>query len=152
MNHTMMRVVVCAVVFHQWQLIRRAFHLLLFSVRQQGSIHCIVAGTVGTWWYSPDECGCCSSAIHNSIIRTLTTSFGSICFGSLLVAIVQALRSLADQAQQNGDAQFIACIAECILACLASIIDYFNKVCARMLVSVFAEPTIHQQCLKYVLW
>jgi ABC-type arginine/histidine transport system permease subunit len=62
----------------------------------------------------------------------MTTSFGSICFGSLLVAILQALRSLADQAQQSDDMAIFACIAECILACLASIVEYFNKV--RLLV------------------
>jgi hypothetical protein len=34
---------------------------------------------------------------------------------------------LANSAQSNGDANFLACIAECILACLASIVEYFNK-------------------------
>lgn len=57
----------------------------------------------------------------------LTTSFGSICFGSLVVAIIQALRSLANEARNNGDAQCLACIAECILACLQGIVEYFNK-------------------------
>ena len=87
----------------------------------------IVAGTVGTWWYEPSESGCCGSAINNSFIRTITTSFGSICFGGLIVAILQALRMLANSAQSNGDANFLACIAECLLACLASIVEYFNK-------------------------
>ena len=59
--------------------------------------------------------------------RALTTSFGSICFGSLLVAIVQALKTLANEARQNGDAGILACIAECILACLQSLLEYFNK-------------------------
>lgn len=57
----------------------------------------------------------------------MTTSFGSICFGSLIVAIIQALRQLAHQARQNGDAGILACIAECILGCLESIAEYFNK-------------------------
>lgn len=57
----------------------------------------------------------------------MTTSFGSICFGSLLVAIIQALRALANQARAEGDAGILACIAECILACLASMLEYFNK-------------------------
>ena len=43
------------------------------------------------------------------------------------MAIVQALKALAQSARENGDAQILACIAECILACLASIIEYFNK-------------------------
>ena len=78
--------------------------------------------------YAPDECGCCSSAVNSSFIRTVTTSFGSICFGSFLVAILQALRAIANSARENGDAQIFACIAECILGCLAAILEYFNKV------------------------
>ena len=48
-------------------------------------------------------------------------------FGSLLVAILQALRVLAEAAGDEGDAGIGACIAECILSCLASILEYFNK-------------------------
>jgi hypothetical protein len=92
----------------------------------QNSIHVTVAGTVGTWWHSPDENGCCSSGVINSFIRTMTTSFGSICFGSLLVAILQALKALAESARNNGDAGIGACIAECILGCLAAMLEYFN--------------------------
>lgn len=103
--------------------------LAFFFVQQvlQNSIHVTVAGTVGTWWYAPDECGCCASAVNSSFIRTVTTSFGSICFGSFLVALLQALRAIAQSARENGDAQIFACIAECILGCLASILEYFNK-------------------------
>lgn len=61
-----------------------------------------------------------------SLCRSLTTSFGSICFGSLLVAIVQATRALANAARDN-DNQILVCIATCILACLESILEYFNK-------------------------
>ena len=58
----------------------------------------------------------------------MTTSFGSICFGSLIVAIIQALRALANAARSNDDGNAIlVCIAECILQCLASIVEYFNK-------------------------
>ena len=45
----------------------------------------------------------------------------------MLVAILQALRALASAARGNGDGNFLACIAECILGCLASILEYFNK-------------------------
>jgi hypothetical protein len=96
----------------------------------QNSIHVIIAGTVGTWWFEPDNAnpGCCDSAVIGSFVRTTTTSFGSICFGSLLVAILQALRALANQARQGGgNAEILACIAECILNCLANILEYFNK-------------------------
>lgn len=83
----------------------------------QNTTHVTVAGTVGAWWFSPEHSGCCSSGMIGSLIRSLTTSFGSICFGSLLVAIIQALRALADSAR-NNDNQILVCIAMCILGCL----------------------------------
>eukprot|EP00543_Licmophora_paradoxa_P005639 CAMPEP_0202445168 /NCGR_PEP_ID=MMETSP1360-20130828/4044_1 /ASSEMBLY_ACC=CAM_ASM_000848 /TAXON_ID=515479 /ORGANISM="Licmophora paradoxa, Strain CCMP2313" /LENGTH=475 /DNA_ID=CAMNT_0049061345 /DNA_START=49 /DNA_END=1476 /DNA_ORIENTATION=+ len=94
----------------------------------QNTIHVIVAGVVGTWWITPEEGkGCCSVGVRGSFWRAVTTSFGSICFGSLIVAIIQALKQLAAQARAEGDAGFLACIAECILGCLESIVEYFNK-------------------------
>mmetsp|Transcript_3315 Transcript_3315/g.5417 ORF Transcript_3315/g.5417 Transcript_3315/m.5417 type:complete len:483 (-) Transcript_3315:91-1539(-) len=92
------------------------------------TVHVIVAGTVGVWWFDPEEgSSCCSSAVIGSSIRAVTTSFGSICFGSLIVAVIQALRALANEARSNGDAGALACVAECILGCLQGIAEYFNK-------------------------
>ncbi|KAL7536103.1 hypothetical protein ACHAXR_006920, partial [Thalassiosira sp. AJA248-18] len=93
----------------------------------QNTTHVTVAGTVGSWWFSPEDAtSCCSSGMMGSLIRALTTSFGSICFGSLLVAIVQSLKALA-QSARNNDNQLLICLAECILNCLESILEYFNK-------------------------
>ena len=89
-----------------------------------------VAGTVGHWWFEPAEANSfCSSAVTNAFIRTVTTSFGSICFGSLIVAILEALRMLARFARDNDDGNgILLCLAECCLSCMASIMEYFNKV------------------------
>jgi|AntRauTorckE5430_2_1112549.scaffolds.fasta_scaffold15675_1 hypothetical protein len=94
----------------------------------QNSVHCAVAGVVGSWWFTPNSSGCCSSAVCGSFIRTMTTSFGSICFGSLLVAIVQALRQIIQMAKNNDDiGQFLACCLDCLLSCIESLLEYFNK-------------------------
>lgn len=95
----------------------------------KNTIHVIIGGTVGTWWFLPEEGkGCCSSGVLGSMKRALTTSFGSICFGSLLVAIIQTLKQLARNArEQGGSMALLACIAECILGCLESLLQYFNK-------------------------
>eukprot|EP00581_Thalassiosira_minuscula_P009040 CAMPEP_0183702454 /NCGR_PEP_ID=MMETSP0737-20130205/542_1 /TAXON_ID=385413 /ORGANISM="Thalassiosira miniscula, Strain CCMP1093" /LENGTH=492 /DNA_ID=CAMNT_0025929063 /DNA_START=144 /DNA_END=1622 /DNA_ORIENTATION=+ len=93
----------------------------------QNTTHVTVAGTVGSWWFSPEgSSSFCSSGMLGSLLRATTTSFGSICFGSLLVAIVQALKALA-QSARNQDNQILVCIAECILNCIESILEYFNK-------------------------
>ena len=93
----------------------------------QNSTHVTVSGTVGSWWFSPADSGCCSGGVMGSTIRTLTTSFGSICFGSLLVAILQALKAVASAARSEEGGSFLICIAECIIQCLANIMEYFNK-------------------------
>merc|ERR1711862_1052301 len=91
-------------------------------------IHVTVAGVLGTWWFSPDDAiCCCSMAIIGSFIRSVT-SFGSICLGSLIVAIVEAIRALARTARDNDDANaFLICLVDCLLACIQGIIEYFNK-------------------------
>ena len=96
----------------------------------QSSVHVTVAGTVGHWWFEPAEANSfCSSAVNSAFIRTVTTSFGSICFGSMIVALLETLRMLARAARDNDDGNAILlCLAECILSCLASIMEYFNKV------------------------
>jgi len=107
------------------------FLLSYFFTQQviQNSTHATVAGVVGTWWFVPEEArGCCSAAIRDSIFRTFTSSFGSICFGSLLVALIQALKQMVYQARAQGDGnQILLCIVQCILDCLEDILEYFNK-------------------------
>lgn len=56
----------------------------------QNVLTCTTAGVVGTWWYNPQVNGATFSAVR----RTMTTSFGSICLGSLLIAILQAMRAV----------------------------------------------------------
>lgn len=91
------------------------------------TVHVTTAGTVGTWWFVPNEANSCwSPAIQDSFCRATTYSFGSICLGSLLVAIVQALRALAHRARDNDDMQLLLCIVDCILACIQDVIEYFN--------------------------
>ena len=93
----------------------------------QNCTHVTVSGVVGSWWFSPADSGCCSGGVIGSLIRTLTTSFGSVCFGSLIVAFLQALKALTNAARsENGDS-FLLCLAECIIACLEDIMKYFNK-------------------------
>ena len=90
-------------------------------------VHVTVAGTVGTWWFVPGEArSCCSSAVVNSYWRSITTSFGSICFGSLLVALIQAARDIVYSIRTEENS-LILCILDCILLMLERLLEYFNK-------------------------
>ena len=60
-----------------------------------GIIQAVVAGSIGNWWYDPDSVNaCCSNATRAPLIRALTSSFGSICFGSLFVQPIQFFKNI----------------------------------------------------------
>lgn len=127
--------------------------LLLFWTQQVGNniLHTTVAGTASTWFFDPVNAqGFCSRAIWDSLFRAQTTSFGSICLGSLLVAAVQTLRFIAEMARsqnrQNrragqGSALMacVLCCLDCILGLLQDAMEYFNK-WAFIYVGIYGYP------------
>jgi hypothetical protein len=81
-------------------------------------LHVTVSGVVGTWWFAPQECfSVWSPVIMDSFSRATTYSFGSICMGSLLVAIIQTLETIVRSARQRGDGGngLLLCICKCVL-------------------------------------
>ena len=93
-----------------------------------------IAGVTGTWCFDKNNASkCCSSAVTQSLYRSCTYSFGSICFGSLLNAIITTLRVMAQWARDrsreshNNGAAFLYCILTCILSLIEDIIEYFNQ-------------------------
>lgn len=95
----------------------------------QNTIHVTVAGVIGKWWNEPSQASsCCSRAIQKSFMRAIIYSSGSIAFGSLLCAIVQAFHSLVAKLRQVDEGNScLCCIVNCLLSCLDSLIQYFNR-------------------------
>jgi hypothetical protein len=87
------------------------------------------AGVIGTFWFAPIEASSfCSNAIKDSLSRSLTYSFGSICFGSLIVAILKVLRDILRRARHNRNVSGVVRLcAECILDFIERMVRYFNK-------------------------
>lgn len=94
-------------------------------------MHVTVAGTVSKWWFSPSEASsCCSIGIFHSFIRSMTYSFGSICLGSLLVAIIQTLKeglSLTKDSDDVEQGSSLFCCVECISSFIETVAEYFNQ-------------------------
>ncbi|KAJ3236454.1 putative choline transporter, neither null mutation nor overexpression affects choline transport [Chytriomyces hyalinus] len=111
-----------------------------FNEVVRNTVHSAVCGTFATYFFmgmqQPNSDKISLPSNHTtakSLGRALTTSFGSICFGSLLVSIIRTLKFIAQMAKNDSasDGNILCCIVamcfECILACLADILDYFNK-------------------------
>ena len=58
--------------------------------------HFIVASVVGSWWFTPKAASPVAAATH----RAFTSSFGSLSFGALIVAVLEACKQLARAAQE----------------------------------------------------
>jgi len=79
-----------------------------------------VAGTIGSWWFAS------KGGVRGSFFRASFFSFGSICLGSLLVAIVSSLKDFFQTLKNHKDSVFLCC-AQCCLNCIEFLVDYFNK-------------------------
>ena len=99
------------------------------------TVQTTIAGIVATWCFVADEANqCCSPAVSTSLVRSLTYSFGSICFGSLLQAVVSVLRFVVENARtrhdEGGDQDLCGslcyCVLECLVRCLDEVLEYFN--------------------------
>eukprot|EP00796_Vickermania_ingenoplastis_P005145 gene5145-3695_t len=83
------------------------------------------SGVTATWYFVGFD-NMPQNPTLKSFRRATTTSFGSICFGSLIVAVIQFLRWLAESASRNGEGGFLACCLVCLLSCLEGMAQYFN--------------------------
>ncbi|PVV01538.1 hypothetical protein BB560_004042 [Smittium megazygosporum] len=81
----------------------------------------------------------------SSLKRASIFSFGSICFGSLIVAILQTLRAILSYARSSNSDDPISVIlivcADCILSCIQSLLEYFNKY-AYIEIAIYGKPFI----------
>ena len=88
-------------------------------------VHIMVTGTVGTWWFVPTKgSSFCSHGVRDSFMRSVTTSFDSICFGSLLVATIEASKNTIQRIRESDNGGgILLCLVECLLSCLQGILE-----------------------------
>lgn len=88
--------------------------------------HVTLAGIFATVYFLNDGI---KHPVWGSAKRALTTSFGSICFGALLIAFVNLIRYFLSIARANTDnacMAFFICIIQCIVNCAAGLFEWFN--------------------------
>lgn len=98
----------------------------------KNTVHTAIAGVAATYYFQYPH-AVPKNPSWNSLKRACTYSFGSICFGSLIVAIIRTLRLILRNAEQEARrsnspaAAIVLCLVQCIVGCIESIIMYINK-------------------------
>ncbi|OAL39219.1 hypothetical protein AYO20_01537 [Fonsecaea nubica] len=93
----------------------------------KNTIHTTIAGVYGSWYFCAGKPGGIPRGATAGALRRATTySFGSISFGSLIVALINMLRQACSIAQQHeaADGNIIGTIMFCILGCFISLLDW----------------------------
>ena len=101
------------------------FFWTIFVIRN--IVHVTVSGTVAAWWNTSNS-NRKPMTSTTALCRALTLSFGSICFGSFIVSIIETIKTIImffrhlAAKSHNG-------VAVCLLGCLECIIGCISKTC-----------------------
>lgn len=102
-----------------------------FSEWLKNTIHTTVSGIYGSWYFNSRAYP--TGVTRGALKRSLTYSFGSISLGSLIVAIVNFLRMIAqtarNQSGQQGDivGYIFFCVLSCLISVLQWVIEFVNR-------------------------
>ncbi|KAF4267720.1 putative choline transporter, neither null mutation nor overexpression affects choline transport [Aspergillus fumigatus] len=110
------------------------FAMYWFSEWLKNTIHTTIAGVYGSWYFwSQSPIGMPRGSTRGAFRRATTYSFGSVSFGSLIIAIINMLRQACSVAQRNEAAEgsIVGSIMFWILGCFIAILDWlvtlFNR-------------------------
>jgi hypothetical protein len=100
----------------------------------KSTIHTTIAGIYGSWYFwSRAPGGSPKGASRGAFKRATTYSFGSISFGSLIIAIVNMMRQACSvaQRQEAAEGNLVGSIFVWILGCFIALLDwmvtFFNR-------------------------
>ncbi|KAJ2682082.1 pH nine-sensitive protein 1, partial [Coemansia spiralis] len=110
-------------------------------------LHTTICGTFATYYFfEGSPYGYPTKHVTlASLGRAMSTSFGSICFGSLIVAVIQTIRAIFNALRSHNDdnlaAQLIGCCIDCVLGCIEGMVRFFNKY-AYVEIAVYGKPFV----------
>lgn len=111
-------------------------------------IHCTVSGVYGCWYYmSKSDQGMPRWPSFGSLKRALTVSFGSICFGSMIVALIETLKAVLrllrngeiTDIADNSASKIIFFVIDWIIGFLEWLARYFNHY-AYCFIALYGKP------------
>eukprot|EP01116_Phalansterium_solitarium_P007447 TRINITY_DN20115_c0_g1_i1.p1 TRINITY_DN20115_c0_g1~~TRINITY_DN20115_c0_g1_i1.p1 ORF type:complete len:534 (-),score=179.86 TRINITY_DN20115_c0_g1_i1:166-1767(-) len=112
----------------------QVFGFLWTSAFLSGVFQVSVAGAIASWYFSRSNSSGETDVGSPALVtlgRAFTLSFGSIALGSLILAVVQFVNFLLQQAKKasgkNKLVVFLVSCIQCCLGCLASLVKFIDR-------------------------
>ncbi|KAK2589478.1 pH nine-sensitive protein 1 [Conoideocrella luteorostrata] len=116
------------------------FCMYCFTETIKNVIHTTIAGVYGTWYFRVHNFP--KDATRGAAKRSLTTSFGTIAFSSLLIAIIQFLRQLCSVARSQAGNE-----GDCLIGPVLSFSSMFVRFATTLLAYLyllFTDPAYNK--------
>lgn len=107
-----------------WFLLLISFYWTLQVLKNV--IHVTAAGLMGSWYFHSPQVGMPVNPTWSAFKRASWSSFGSICFGSLIIAVVKALRH-ALRSMTRAQHPVVRCIVLCLVQTIERLVEFFNQ-------------------------
>jgi len=94
----------------------------------RNTVHVTSCGVLGQYYFNDN-----AMAAFPQLVKAVTVQFGSICFGSLLVALIETIRVIVSYIQEkqqekcdNCCCRFLFCCIQCCLGCIQWCVQRIN--------------------------
>jgi len=104
---------------------------LFWGAEVLSNILVVTVSSVAAFWATEISNIDGTNPVSSSFYFSITYSFGSICLGSLIVAILKTARLIArmaiNSAGDNDASRVVAMCCHCFLGCIEGLVEYFNE-------------------------
>jgi len=91
--------------------------MLLFDMRLY-----IISGTISKWYMQTGNV-----KIYNEVLNAISNSFGSLCFSSLIMTIVQFIRGIFENISDNRNRSIAEVIVNSCAQCILAFVEFMTK-------------------------
>lgn len=123
----------------KWMAIYCVFSMFWSSQVLKNTVQTTIAGVYATFYFLHGTGQMIANPVAQSLRRSLSYSFGSICFGSLIVALIQLLRFVLNMAHDRDS--IAGAIIDCILGIIQNLVEYFNYY-AYTQIAIYGKPYV----------
>ena len=87
----------------------------------------VIGGTMCQWYFAPAGTTDFSGTVSGAFSNALGPSFGTICFGSFILTMVEMAKAAMERVRRQNRDNILVCLMAACLECIYALIEYISK-------------------------